>query len=165
MKRLLLLSLFILITACGQELSSRKNDTTDPALAPFVSRFEQAGKNYDPSFSVGDVPVNFGEIENPLHKGVCVTYTDGTKEIFIKKDWWDVQGDEFRESLIFHELGHCSLGREHKDEKFAVGSGEHKISMMNSTILSPSQYIPNRDAYLKELFTFEASDVLTALSP
>lgn len=33
--------------------------------------------------------------------------------INVREDFWDKQPDRVRKSIIYHELGHCLLGREH----------------------------------------------------
>ena len=69
----------------------RKFNTTNPVFDKYIARFEKIGKIYtkDQYFHIGDIPVNFGDTENPLYDGVCFSYANGEKEIIIKKSWWD----------------------------------------------------------------------------
>lgn len=167
-----------LLSSCGIPLPLQKdlvvkdrnavrvNTTTDPVFASFVQEFEIKGKakTGNADFNVGDVPINFGDTENPNFQGVCFEYPDGTKEVIIKESWWNtVNNQEYRESLIFHELGHCVLGRDHLDETANNGGLSYKISMMNSVILTPEAYQPNKDAYLEELFTNDYTDLFINL--
>jgi len=144
----------------------RQNATTDPVFASFVQEFEIKGKALtgNANFTIGDVPINFGDTEDPAFQGVCFVYSDGAKEIIIRKSWWDtVNNQEYRESLIFHELGHCALDRDHLDETASNGGLSYKISMMNSVILTPEAYQPNKSEYLEELFTGDYSDLFVRL--
>lgn len=147
------------------ESAVRKFSSTDDAFASYISEFEQMGKTLksDVNFEVGDIPVNFGDIENVDFQGVCYTYTDGSKEIIIRKEWWDGHTDDYRKSLIYHELGHCRLNREHLDdtvESLGEGEGEiFKTSMMNSVIVRPRDYNRFTDSYHRELFTQDTADL------
>lgn len=47
--------------------------------------------------------------------GVC--YRNGTaRAIFIKKWYWNKIDSTSRKTLLFHELGHCILDLEHRDD-------------------------------------------------
>lgn len=45
--------------------------------------------------------------------GVCYSWTSGHREIEINKETWDAYSDKRRRWLIWHELGHCELGKRH----------------------------------------------------
>jgi hypothetical protein len=179
MKYIYPLLLIALISSCGIPLPLQKDlvvkdrnavrqfATTAPAFNSFVDDFEIKGKAItgNANFSVGDVPINFGDTENPNFQGVCFEYPDGTKEVIIKKSWWDANNNHnYRESLIFHELGHCVLGRDHLDDTAANTEDSFKISMMNSVIVAPEDYQPHRDQYHEELFTQDYSALVMKLS-
>ena len=188
----------------------RKFNTSNPVFDKYIYRFEKYGQFYkkDKYFHVGDIPINFGDTENPLFDGVCFSYSNGEKEIIIKKSWWDrhekkeveeenqddkdikdeakevvestekdgEEGEEeevvdakngasedkekkesyslIQESLIFHELGHCRLGRQHLEESFEKGLGfEVKKSMMSHNIVTSNDYRKYKEGYWEELFT------------
>lgn len=163
-----------LLTSCGIPLPLQKDlvvkdinavrqfSTTDPAFTKYVQEFEHRGRvtMNDGSFSVGDIPVNFGDTENPNFQGVCFEYPDGTKEVIVKRSWWSAVSEEYRESLIFHELGHCRLGRDHDDTVWENGDEVHKKSMMHSIIVSPNVYKDHKEGYHKELFTYDTLELL-----
>lgn len=165
--------LFTTLSSCGVPLplqsAVRQFSTTDKAFESYITEFEQLGKtiNKDISFVIGDIPVNFGNIENienDSFQGVCYTYTDGSKEVIIRKTWWDNHTDDYRRSLIFHELGHCRLDREHLDDTREVSGEVLKISMMNSVIVRPRDYERFTDPYHEELFTQDTADLFEAWS-
>lgn len=172
------LLLFTLFSSCGLPLplqndllirgesAIRQFSTTDAAFDSYISDFEQLGKTLDGdvNFVVGDIPVNFGDIKNPEFQGVCYSYSDGSKEIIIRKSWWDGHTDDYRRSLIYHELGHCRLGREHLDDTREVNGETLKVSMMNSVIVRPRDYDRFTSPYHKELFTKDTADLFQAWS-
>ena len=167
-----------LISSCGVPLplqsdlmirgesAVRQFSTTDEAFTSYIEEFEQLGKTTtgDASFVVGDIPINFGDIENENFQGVCYTYTDGTKEIIIRASWWESHTDDYRRSLLFHELGHCRLDREHLDDTQEVEGEVLKVSMMNSVIVRPRDYNRFTDPYHKELFTTDTAELFEAWS-
>ncbi|MBK26732.1 MAG: hypothetical protein CME70_22215 [Halobacteriovorax sp.] len=142
----------------------RQFEVSNPVFANIVTQFEQAGKQYsgNSEFTVGDVPVNFGDTENPSFEGVCFSYPDGRTEVIIRESWWNSASQALRESLLFHELGHCVLGRDHDNETVEVNGASRKSSMMNAVIVNSNQYSQFRAGYLTELFTQTKQTLYTA---
>lgn len=144
----------------------RQFSSTNPLFNNIVSQFEQAGRQYsgNSQFTVSNVPVNFGNTENEKFEGVCFSYPDGTTEVIIREAWWNSASQALKESLLYHELGHCVLGRDHDNETFSVDGTTHKASMMNSVIVNSSKYTSYKAGYLTELFTYSKQVLQTALN-
>lgn len=92
--------------------------------------------------------------------GVCTMLNYG--DIYVDYGWWQRNPNYFRrEELLFHEFGHCVLGRNHDDsyleryEGMFVYSFEQKSLMSSNLFYDDSQYLNNRDYYIKELCTQE----------
>lgn len=177
LKLIILLFLAMALNSCGLPLHRdliikrkgevRQFSTTNPSFSNIVTQFVALGKQYsgNQNFNVGDVPVNFGNTEDPSFEGVCFSYSDGTTEVIIKESWWVSASQSLKESLLFHELGHCALGRDHDDETIKVAGNTYKTSIMNSVIVNPTQYDNHRAGYLTELFTQSKTTLIEALSP
>lgn len=160
-----ILFILLFLSSCGLPIGRdlvvknkgevRQFESSNPLFLSIVSQFEQAGKQYsgNSNFSAGNVPVNFGNTENESFEGVCFSYPDGTTEVIIRESWWNSASQALKESLLFHELGHCALNREHDNETHEANSVTYKASLMNSVIVNPNQYNGHRSAYLTELFT------------
>ncbi len=174
---LLLIFTITFATSCGLPLSMRNDrvsksvetrqfTSTDPTFSTYISSFERIAieKTGDTSFRIGDIPINFGDTENPHFQGVCFEYSDGSKEVIIKKEWWDSADENYRESLLFHELGHCRLNREHDNTLIPSNDGDKKLSMMSAVIVNSNEYSQNKEAYLTELFTKDIQLLLSAFS-
>lgn len=69
--------------------------------------------------------------------------------IKIKTETWPFLAAQEKEMLVFHELAHCLLGRQHCDQ---VVDGD-PISLMNSNILNTDFYIKKRTELVNELFS------------
>jgi hypothetical protein len=133
----------------------RQFSTTDGGFLSYITAFENNGKLElnDTSYSVTNVPINFGDTENVAYVGVCFTYSNGDKEIIIDKQWWDRVSPTSRESLIFHELGHCALNRVHNDEEIEKNGKTVRASIMNPGVVSAADYNTYMPGYLHELYT------------
>lgn len=174
MRLLLLLAIATITSSCGlildedvKEGQTRQFSTTNEVLLPYVVSFEeQARVQYEQEdFKVGDIPVNFGDTTDEKYDGVCIKYPDDTREILLKKEWFDRANETQKEILIFHELGHCRLNRKHNsgetmayDDQLTI-----KTSIMNPVVPSSYYYSEYKDAYLAELFHSDTSLLTTAL--
>lgn len=145
--------------------STKLNTSTNQEFQSLVQKFEFHGRQEfdDPNFIVGDIPINFGDTTHPDFDGVCLVYPDQTKEIIIREDWWRSAHPIQKEVLVFHELGHCRLGRTHDEEVLAVDNRTVKVSIMNSVIPDVSTYNQNKDGYITELFTSSKNALMALL--
>lgn len=179
MKKLItFLSLSLLLGACGMPVRTKKNDMvrvkgvttkqfaqSDSVFQPYIEKFEFHGRQEfsDPNFKVGDIPINFGDTTDPNYDGVCLVYADDTKEIIIRESWWNKAHALQKEMLVFHELGHCRLGRTHDDELIPLNDSEVKASLMHPVIPDTATYEQTRDGYIKELFTYSRNTLMSLL--
>ena len=92
--------------------------------------------------------VSLNETNFATTVGVCIEYSNGTTEILIRESSWNTFSLRQREILIFHELGHCHLNRDHKDEEYK----NFDLSLMNSLLIDQFDYQNYLDEYLEELF-------------
>ena len=88
--------------------------------------------------------------------GVCTLL--GYGDIYVDYEWWERNPYYFRrEELLFHEFGHCVLGRRHDDSYLERREGmffysfEKKSLMSSNLFYDGSQYINNRQYYINEL--------------
>lgn len=136
-------------------VSTKLHSRTDTTFSAYVDQFEIQAKveTGNQNFKVGDVPVNFGDTTDPDFDGVCLIYDDNSKEVIIKKSWWDKAHPIKRRIMVFHELGHCRLGRTHDSSTVEVNGQQVKTSIMHPIIPDQSTYGTNEEGYLRELFT------------
>ncbi len=104
--------LLLLNSACGQY--AQKKHTIDSEFLQLVDVFE-----LEQNVTV-DIDITFKKIERPA-VGVCWYNKNNNKmnglSIEIDPTFWNGASDDEREELLFHELGHCILGREHDETK------------------------------------------------
>lgn len=114
-------------------------------------------------------PIDGGTTQNPI-VGSC-SRLERLKLIKIDtlNSLWLLSGHLGREEIIFHELGHCLLNREHIDDKFSsddfvsimrsVGQLQYgDINNFTSLFLNPTGWKAHkRDYYIEELFNENTS--------
>lgn len=55
--------------------------------------------------------VQFGPLERPT-VGLCEVWSDGKTAVTIDPEAFDKYTDKQKEQLVYHEFGHCELGRQ-----------------------------------------------------
>lgn len=97
--------------------------------------------------------------------GVCLSYPSGKREILIDPEIWEqIESGvscsdncfKRKQALIFHELGHCVLNRDHRDDKYR----NYNLSIMNSILIRQSDVLRWEESYFYELFTSNTSDIM-----
>lgn len=126
----------------------------DEPLRDYFERFEteaaQRGLSYDlEAMQVsGDIRV----ISTSSVIGQCLHSEEEPNTVIVDKFYWDGANDMEREFLVFHELGHCALNRDHLDQ--SDGQGDCISIMTSGTGICRVNYnVANRKSLLDELFT------------
>lgn len=171
MKRVVwMLSLVVFIAGCGvksHQVDALMNRITgqgdgpvldkmsDPAFHSYIYRFENDFfRMTGHSIDARTVAINFDQQyfqkkDRSDMLGVCLSYGDQAKEILVNPRYWPRLSETSKKYLIYHEMGHCKLGREHDDSK-QEGT---PLSMMTTYIISDASFQLYEDEYLFELFT------------
>lgn len=120
------------------------------SVQPYITTFQEAGKTNHFNIRITNLIVEFEELERPTI-GECYdeNWSNGTPKIVLDPTYWQAAFALSKETLMFHELGHCYLGRDHDDE--LLPNKTHR-SLMNSTLIPMEEYKNNKEYYWKELF-------------
>jgi hypothetical protein len=124
---------------------------TDSVIQPYFDSFIREAKHRNVPIKAHPITIIFGDtkMENvPNAIGVCVDFY-GAPLIILNRFFWDASDVLEREELLFHELGHCVLMRDHCEVK----DGNASITMMEPFMFSDNYYALHREALLDELFT------------
>lgn len=124
------------------------------AFAPYVRKFEEESARFGKPVKVEDLVIRFGALDAGL-TGLCRRRFAATPAIILEEQSWLDSTELTRESLMFHELGHCVLNEEHRREMIPSILPDVLIpaSLMNPTVVAGEIYLQNRDYYLGELFS------------
>lgn len=126
-----------------------------PVLDHFLEEGASRGYLFDTSkivMKIGDVP-QFDPRPGVTTIGVCWNiYYDDKPFVLIDAKFWKAATYFSREAVVFHELGHCLLNREHNDKRMHANGESIPYSLMNSFAPKGLIYILNRQHYVDELF-------------
>lgn len=128
----------LLIALALMFLVSCARPKIDPAFADYVARFELF------SGHTVNVDIQFGPTSRPEASGTCFD----RNRIAIDREAWNSNTKSANEQIVFHELGHCVLDRDHNAERLEDG---RPASLMNPSLIPESDYENNVDYYLEEL--------------
>jgi predicted small secreted protein len=155
---LLIVLLALVLTGCGTNSGLK----TDPALVPYVEDFQaEAAKRGIKTAAVVAVFDDLRYVVPPVAgKTVLGTCTSGI--VRIDRSYWTslATTDVDREALMYHELGHCALGRGHV-EGWTAHTHPHlngivvriPLSVMRAEFIGGYAWFIARDYYINELFT------------
>ena len=145
------LLILLAILSCGKE--DEPQFLIDAPLQEYFDRFkaEAALRNQVIDFEAMMISGDVRLIGTPNVIGQCGHTEREPNVVIVDKFYWDSASDLDREFLIFHELGHCALGRGHLDDSDGQG---HCISIMTSgTGLCNIDYtVATRTELIDELF-------------
>lgn len=136
--------LLLLNSGCGSGLAQKKH-VIDPEFLQLVDLFELEQE------VIVDIDIEFKKIDYPT-VGLCF-YSVGLDNkkhglnIQIDPDFWNKSSNEQREELLFHELGHCILGRDHIETMLKYNTPK---SVMYPYVFE-SAYKKHREYYVNEL--------------
>lgn len=154
-KSIVILAFVTLLVACSEDLKlNASNHGIDPDLFEYFERFkiEAKKRNISIDFQSMNVEGHIGAIDERGVVGQCQTYANGNKAVIIEKAYWEESSDLKKEFIVFHELGHCILNRQHLD---TASSDNNCNSIMNSgsAACKLDYTVENREMLLEELFT------------
>lgn len=133
--------LLLLLTGCGKV-------TVAPQFQPYLDSFLAEGRARGQDYSKSEVTINFGSVSSG-ERAYCSRYTFQANEVIVGEGSWNGMNEDRRTALIYHELGHCILNRPHRDEM----SYGRAVSLMNSKLISSSQFHKYQVEYIDELFS------------
>ena len=129
----------------------------DQRLWPFFQSFEEeaALRDWEVDLSISRITASIEEIDEEHVAGQCSIQHQFSKHITIDLEFWNRSSNLFKEFIIFHELGHCYLRRDHREDAFA--NGACKSLMRSGTEDCIDNYNSRtRATYIDELFNPDA---------
>ena len=162
---LILLSSFFVFTACQKDAvadlaeapiipEERTFPGVDERLWPYFQRFEEAGieRGFEVDLVVAGITGVIEDLDGEHVAGQCTTFGNFRPgRITLDAEFWNRSSDLFKEFIIFHELGHCYLDRDHREDTFSNG---RCVSIMRSGTLDcrDNYNLATRGSYINELF-------------
>ncbi|MEM7658145.1 MAG: hypothetical protein AAF399_18610, partial [Bacteroidota bacterium] len=89
----------------------------DPEIKPYVDRFQKEAQLRGLDFSTELASISY-TFEETSFGGVCYRLEN---RFIVNRSVWNDYTDQGKEYLVFHELGHCILDRDHENEYLIAG--------------------------------------------
>lgn len=146
---ILVIVLVLLATGCGRGSVVPAVDQGE--FLTWVERFEEAAtsQGFDLGGRARTVAFEYVDIAKDT-TALCHTDLLSGPVIRINRANWEKRNDTDREVVFFHEMGHCALGRGHRDGQ--ATNYMMPVSLMNSDLVQGNLYKSKRSYYLDELF-------------
>lgn len=165
MFRYILFLALLLPISCTQELDmvleesikeGRIFPNVDEQLHPYFAQFEIEGemRGWDIDLTQANITGKIERIIEDEVAGICrYGHRLNPREIVIDSEFWQSASEEYREYIIFHELGHCYLFRDHDDT--CLIDGIWSSIMRSGTVTGCRDFYNGRTRryYINELFT------------
>lgn len=117
-----------------------------------VDTFIVAAKQQHISINLSELNIALADKLPLRYVGICFGMGTQYPMIFIDKSNWDKASLLYREEIVWHEMGHCILGREHTELTKFDG---HPTSIMYpdaSVVRDENYYLKHKQDYIEELF-------------
>lgn len=174
----MLLIIAVLFTGCGDgdqeigaeqklaDLIHQSNPLADDTVRPYIEKeFRQYADSFCDDYGKSiSISISFGKtVSDQVHDdtendtaAICEMHPlAGFKRIRVMKSKWDSLEDVFKKFVIYHELGHCILGRGHTNntmENKKWGTVPSTIMTSYADISQAEMYNDLWEYYVKELF-------------
>ncbi|NND32710.1 MAG: hypothetical protein HKN76_08980, partial [Saprospiraceae bacterium] len=152
-------------------VSCHKNDAfipvydVDPAFEPFVSAFIREAASHGVPLEIKNLIMHYEDDLDHTLCGKCNSLAGGNtgqKEVRVRRGNGCWENNQELETLIFHELGHCILGRLHLSDTLPNGDPKSLMIESNLSVYAPCRYVfgqaedcnnvHKRAYYINELF-------------
>lgn len=147
---ILKLSIFIIaidiLCACAPETLHMYRVPAE--VAPLIEQFKAEAAAHGHSLIIENLVVQFSDALPLWEPGSCTTSSSTPLINLNRIFWFESSTAAQREEVVYHELGHCVLGRPHLDLYLNGVS----VSLMSTELLPESWYTNNRAYYIFELF-------------
>lgn len=122
----------------------------DSDLRKYAYKFADDARTHKTHILLNEITIVFGHTntkEDPGVVGTCASI-GFYPVITIDETYWAFSDEYAREELMYHELGHCLLARDHCEIK---ENGE-SVSLMEPEMIGSVLYKKNRENLVNELF-------------
>lgn len=133
-----------------------------PDIQPYLDTFIEEAQIRGFDYKIDNLFIVYDSLVEYPTCGICneTTRNNNVQKIIRINPQCEITYSEQLEALIFHELGHCFLGRFHTSEKLPSGAPKSMMVPGNTGIYSPCVYSLGgpcdlrfrRTYYLDELF-------------
>jgi hypothetical protein len=147
--KLIIILIIIMAAGCGR--SPERVYSVQPEFESYVKDFQADAVTYGKK----EISLDAGlivEMKEISYAGLCHLTPHKPPHVEIDTLTWAHATSIERKMLMYHELGHCLLGRGHNEVQRLEG-GEHiQISIMFHSHVAEARFLKYKEALLTELF-------------
>lgn len=165
-----LLLLLLVVSACQEDslmeveapvvmtpppTSSKQYAKADSRLWPYLFAFEAeaAERGIAVDLNTSQITFRIEEIDEEHVAGSCSYYAYHTaRDVVIDQAFFERANHYFREMVLFHELGHCYLNRNHLEDQFENGVCKSIMRSGQEGGCRDAYRSDTREYYVDELF-------------
>lgn len=122
----------------------------DPYFDSLIQKFNDDYFRFTGKSDLQKAYVEFGEVFDGTNRIAYCEILFDKPHVVISKQFWESISPALQLQLVYHELGHCLLGRSHNESKRSDGS---PLSVMSSKQIAEKTFVDAYEYYLRELFT------------
>jgi hypothetical protein len=138
----------LIIASCGSAPPpSKGNDAVGVDFKPYYNEFIDDLNLRNKRVAHSGITIRFDVMRSPINVGEC-HYSYPNHTVKINKNYWDKSSDTVKKIIIYHELGHCMLYRDHNNQ---LNSINQPMSIMYSKVLYGSVFLRDELQYINEL--------------
>ena len=148
--------MFLVIVLIGWLISCDSDDdaiVVDEDLQEYFDRFALEAIERGIKVAYDSIPISarITVIDQNNIAGTCTRRDHDNNDIEVNRAFWERATDLEREFVVFHELGHCYLDREHTEVQHSDGTCSSIMASGTGTCRN-NYTINTRDDYIDELF-------------
>lgn len=123
---------------------------TDPTFIPYLEKFKKDSVKYNTPINLYKLTTTF---RNKLSIGVAAYCMPSTNSVVVSRESWDMLSDAGKKALLYHEWAHCTLHRDHTEDRNIPYSFCPKSIMYPYITDVEFCFTELEDQYIEELFT------------
>ena len=136
------------------DITQNYSDLVDSRLIPYFERFESEAKKRGLEYDLLSLGIT-AEVRNLSGNrvaGQCNYHSNQPNHVSIDLPFFERASDAYREFVVFHELGHCVLYRDH--DEGVLSNGVCSSIMRSGLGRCQDNYAAHtRTYYINELFS------------
>lgn len=137
------LAVIVIVSGCGRQSSF---DGFEKYVSSFEAESKLRGINIDASKR--SLKIEFANMASN-HRAICHSGFLENPTITVNPSNWSNQNESGKKWIMFHELGHCLLGKGHNSD---LSSDGEPVSIMHPSLFNWAHFELNSKEYFDQLF-------------
>ena len=122
----------------------------NPTFYPYLEEFKKDSEKYKTPIDMYKLTTVF---KDKLSRGIAAYCVPSTNSVVVSRESWEILSSAGKKALLYHEWAHCTLRRDHTEDRHADKSLCPK-SIMYPYITDVEYCFDNlEEEYIEELFT------------